>query len=48
MELYIYTCSDYSKSDVTSAAWREIALELNDSGECIVYLDENDSYGIKC
>ena len=34
--LWNYTCTDYSKTDVTSAAWREIALELNDSGECIV------------
>ena len=35
--LWNNTCSDYCKTDVTSAAWREFTLELKDSGDCIVY-----------
>ena len=26
----------YSRADVTSAAWREIASEIKDTGKCIV------------
>ena len=35
--LWNNTCSDYCKTDGSSAAWREFALELKDSGDCIVY-----------
>lgn len=36
--IWNYSIAAYSKTDVTSAAWREIASEIKDTGKCIVYL----------